>query len=30
VNGGYWRYSEGWQSVAKDVAGLFGRRKAFE
>jgi len=23
VNGGYWRYSEGWQSVAKDVVGLF-------
>jgi glycosyltransferase involved in cell wall biosynthesis len=30
VNGGYWRYSEGWQSVAKDVAGLFHRRKLFE
>ncbi len=30
VNGGYWRYSEGWQSVAKDVADLFGHRKSFE
>ena len=23
VNGGYWRYSEGWQSIAKDLAGIF-------
>lgn len=30
VNGGYWRYSEGWQSIAKDVAGLFQHRKSFE
>jgi len=22
LNGGYWRYSEGWQSIAKDMAGL--------
>jgi len=30
VNGGYWRYSEGWQSVAKDMAGLFDHRNLFE
>ncbi len=24
LNGGYWRYSEGWQSVAKDMAGISG------
>jgi GT2 family glycosyltransferase len=24
LNGGYWRYSEGWESVAKDMAGVFG------
>src|SRR5438270_8044997 len=23
LNGGYWRYSEGWQSIAKDMAGVF-------
>lgn len=23
LNGGYWRYSEGWQSIAKDMAGMF-------
>ena len=26
LNGGYWRYSEGWESVAKDVAGVFENR----
>ena len=30
MNGGYWRYSEGWQSVAKDMAGLFDHRQLFE
>ena len=28
VNGGYWRYSEGWESVAKDMAGLFANRNS--
>lgn len=26
LNGGYWRYSEGWESVAKDMAGVFDKR----
>ena len=26
LNGGYWRYSEGWESVAKDMAGVFENR----
>ena len=26
LNGGYWRYSEGWESVAKDMAGVFDNR----
>jgi glycosyltransferase involved in cell wall biosynthesis len=26
VNGGYWRYSEGWQSIVKDIAGLSAER----
>lgn len=29
LNGGYWRYSEGWQSVAKDMAGIFGDSDSF-
>lgn len=28
LNGGYWRYSEGWESVAKDVAGVFDKRNS--
>jgi hypothetical protein len=23
INGGYWHYSEGWESIAKDITGLF-------
>ena len=26
LNGGYWRYSEGWESVAKDITGVFDNR----
>jgi glycosyltransferase involved in cell wall biosynthesis len=30
LNGGYWRYSEGWESVAKDMLGLYASRRLFE
>lgn len=28
VNGRYWRYSEGWQSIAKDLAGLSAHQQS--
>jgi hypothetical protein len=30
VNGGYWRYSEGWQSLVKDLAGVFATPRTLE
>jgi glycosyltransferase involved in cell wall biosynthesis len=30
LNGGYWRYSEGWESVAKDVFGISAGHRSFE
>jgi glycosyltransferase involved in cell wall biosynthesis len=30
LNGGYWRYSEGWESIAKDLAGPIANRKRLE
>lgn len=30
LNGGYWHYSEGWQSVAKDVAGVIAAGDSVE
>ena len=30
LNGGYWRYSEGWQSIVKDLAGVFAAQQTLE
>lgn len=30
LNGGYWRYSEGWQSIVKDLAGVFAAQRMVE
>lgn len=30
LNGGYWRYSEGWQSIVKDLTGVFAAQQTIE